>query len=69
MGDDLDDIRIAADCPGCGATVSFTYGQAKLTNAVSCRCGALLRLDMRAISTAAVQPLIDKANPPDAAND
>lgn len=68
MANDLDDLLLSEDCPQCGTTVRFTYAQMRLHKAAGCACGLLLRLEDDT-PIAAVQALIDEADPPRADND
>lgn len=68
MPGELYDITAQVDCPTCGATIDVPYRQLRLQKAAACRCGNLLRLaDDTPI--AAIQRLIDEANPPKGEND
>jgi uncharacterized paraquat-inducible protein A len=68
MARDLDDILATLDCPACGATISVRYEQLRIHKAVGCRCGAFIAVKDET-PIAAVQRLIDEANPPAADND
>lgn len=68
MVGELDDIRAQVDCPKCGATLNVPYGEIRLRKAAACSCGAMLRLEDDT-PIAAIQRLIDEANPPRSAND
>jgi uncharacterized paraquat-inducible protein A len=68
MPGDLDDILTQVDCPTCGATINVPFGQLRLHKAAGCGCGTLLRLEDET-PLAAVQRLIDEADPLSASND
>jgi len=68
MGTDLDNILTQVDCPRCGAIINVPYSQLRLQKAAGCQCGALIRL-IDDTPIAAIQSLIDEANPMDAGND
>ena len=65
---DLDRIEAQIDCPRCGAEISVPYSQIRIQKAAACKCGALIRLEDDT-PMAAVQRLIDEANPIEGAND
>jgi hypothetical protein len=62
MGTHLDDILAQVDCPRCGAEISAPYSQIRLYKAAGCACGTLIRLEDDT-PIAAIQALIDEANP------
>jgi hypothetical protein len=68
MGSDLDGIFVQVDCLRCGATINVPYSQIRLLKAAGCSCGALMRLEDDT-PIAAVQALMDEANPPEGVND
>ena len=68
MATDLDDILTQVDCPTCGAVINVPYRQLRLYKAAACKCGNLFRLTDDT-PLAAVQALIDEANPMRADND
>lgn len=68
MAGELDDIGAQVDCPKCGAVLSIPFGEMRLRKAAGCSCGAMIRLEDDT-PIAAVQRLIDEANPPSSAND
>jgi hypothetical protein len=68
MGTDLDDILAQVDCPRCGAEISVPYSQIRLCKAAGRSCGALIKLEDDT-PIAAIQALIDEANPMVAGND
>jgi uncharacterized paraquat-inducible protein A len=68
MAGELDDIRAQVDCPNCGKVLNVPFRQMRLQKAAACSCGAMIRLEDDT-PIAAVQRLIDDANPPSSAND
>jgi len=68
MPGDLDDILVSTDCPRCGATISAPWGQVRLSKAMACSCGALIRVE-DATPLSAMQAVIDEANPMVGEND
>ncbi|MDV3481588.1 MULTISPECIES: hypothetical protein [Sphingomonadales] len=68
MTGELDDICAQVDCPKCGAELSVPYRQMRLQKAAACSCGAMIRLEDDT-PIAAIQRLIDEANPPHPDND
>jgi hypothetical protein len=69
MSGDLDDIRINVDCPHCGASITTTYGAAKVAGVAGCICGNVIEIDLQHSDIAAVDKLIDEANPHVGKND
>ena len=69
MTGDLDEIRMDTDCPRCGASIPFTYGDVKLTRAVACDCGALIKVDLTGRKLDVLQGLINEVSVPPAEND
>ncbi len=68
MTGELDDICAQVDCPNCGAELSVSYRQMRLQKVAVCSCSAMIRLEDDT-PIAAIQRLIDEANPPHSAND
>jgi hypothetical protein len=69
VGGDLDEILIDTECPRCGATVRGTYGDVKLTRALACDCGALIKVDLTDTRLDEVQRLLNEVSVPRAEND
>jgi len=62
MADDLDDIRVSDECPGCGHGFTVSYKTLWLGRTIECQgCGETIRLEDDT-PIGAIQALIDEAD-------